>query len=558
MVECKNGDWISPTGGGGGGTSLPPGTTIEVEAAGDLTTALASNTGVYVSGDISISTTISITGNKRITIAPGVTITAAAGLTTTSAFDITTTSGVLNIQCDGTWDFVAAHTGYLIESSDNDGDLNMIGKMSTTTASSGKLFSGHSGFAEHVNCIAMKDAAYSHGWQGNIGLFRVGELILTGAGTTNSHDFNGCHIEFLKLSGTFRAYTSAILTQFAVKARGETTIGLVAFDGTQDIGILSSGGTITKAVSEVTGDLNLAVEGAHGSTPICFDGNASLVLSGSTAYNKVVMPGNFQTDVKGESGAAFHTLISPAFGSTTMENFAKGRILGGVSSTVNISSTVDDCEWIGHHFTGIPTLSGQNNRFTNCYFASSFTVPSGADSVFENCVFVGTLTISSGAQSIFIGCHIRGTFTNNDGFKSSLIGCHDGTGGGWWGNNDGRIEYLATSTTDATQTELTFDGTNRFTLASDQTAMVNIRVLAQRDNQDWASFYWINCVIANDGGVYAISNGTASTGPDWKKGSGSTLTLALDASSGLRIRGTGNAAENWDWKTVIDIIHVTN
>jgi hypothetical protein len=121
-----------------------------------------------------------------------------------------------------------------------------------------------------------------------------------------------------------------------------------------------------------------------------------------------------------------------------------------------------------------------------------------------------------------------------------------------------QVDCDIVSTTDATQTELTIVGTNRFTLASDQTAMVNIRVLAQRDNQDWASFYWINCVIANDGTVYAITNGTASTTPDQSKGSGSTLTLALDASSGLRIRGTGNAAENWDWKTVIDIISVTN
>jgi hypothetical protein len=122
----------------------------------------------------------------------------------------------------------------------------------------------------------------------------------------------------------------------------------------------------------------------------------------------------------------------------------------------------------------------------------------------------------------------------------------------------GRIEYKTISTTDATQTELTIVGTNRFTLASDQTALVNIRVLAQRDNQDWASFLWLNCVIANDGGVYAITNGTASTTPDQSKGTGSTLTLALDASSGLRIRGTAQAAQNWDWKTIIDIISVAN
>jgi len=127
-----------------------------------------------------------------------------------------------------------------------------------------------------------------------------------------------------------------------------------------------------------------------------------------------------------------------------------------------------------------------------------------------------------------------------------------------WAISPTKYIYEVLSTTDATQTEIDVHDGQRLAPASNWTAHCDIKVLSMRDNQDWAVFQMLNVVIANDGGVYTITNGATGGTPDQSKGTGSTLTLDVDASSGLRIRITANASENWDHKAEVNFVIQNN
>ena len=268
------------------------------------------------------------------------------------------------------------------------------------------------------------------------------------------------------------------------------------------------------------------------------------------------------------------------------EIYPPNQIDGGLGSVAKLESA---------HFIGggafcsnAIALSGENpSRVETLRFSGIWDTFGQPWEFFGHDIHVGEIDIklTSSAFSVVIPPLLNLEILNAD-FTSRLIGLTDGgkVYGGKvdaactyaipaFGENNtiwrdvvgsgfniepGRISYKTISTTDSTQTELTIVGTNRFTLADDTTAIVNIKILAQRDNQDWASFQWLGAIIANDGGAYTATNVTASAGPDHSKGTGSSPVIALDAFSGLRIQVTGNAAENWKWQTEIEFVTATN
>ena len=115
------------------------------------------------------------------------------------------------------------------------------------------------------------------------------------------------------------------------------------------------------------------------------------------------------------------------------------------------------------------------------------------------------------------------------------------------------VEDYTVATTDATQTTA---GSYSGSTAGVKAIQGNWRVTAIRDNKDFASFQWLGQVVQFDSGVLeSQANTTAAAAPDFSTGTGSTLRISVD--SLLRLRVTGNAAENWDWAVRLDYIPVS-
>jgi len=125
-----------------------------------------------------------------------------------------------------------------------------------------------------------------------------------------------------------------------------------------------------------------------------------------------------------------------------------------------------------------------------------------------------------------------------------------------------RISYKEKATTGNTKTELFIDASAlRLAVASDQSYLCNLRLISQRDQQDIAVFQFLGATIHNDGGTTTILNGTASSSPDASVGTGSTLTLHIEADNtndALAVFVTANAGQNWSHKLTVDLVEITN
>ena len=125
-----------------------------------------------------------------------------------------------------------------------------------------------------------------------------------------------------------------------------------------------------------------------------------------------------------------------------------------------------------------------------------------------------------------------------------------------------RISYKETATTGNVKTELFIDASAlRLAVAIDQSYLCNLRLISQRDQQDYAVFQWLGAVIHNDNGTTTIGNGATATTPDTSLNTGSSLTLDIEADNtndALAVFVTANAAENWSHKLTVDLVEITN
>ncbi len=230
--------------------------------------------------------------------------------------------------------------------------------------------------------------------------------------------------------------------------------------------------------------------------------------------------------------------------------------------TETASASENDNVYTGVRVAGTFTATSQLNQYDNCEFGTH-TIVSGAKPSIANCKFTTALTIDSGAGATLANCAISGTFANNDGANSRLHGCTDGSGERWM-NNDGRIEFKPTSTTDATKTQLYIDASSlQFELNSNDVLHGTLKVTCVRDNQNEAVFYVPVFTAKNDGGTTTVSApGTLSAlTPDDSSGTGSTLTLdveADDTNDAPAFYITCNASENWNTVAELTFTVVNN
>ena len=550
-----NGD---PIAGGGG---LPAGYDVEVAAAGDLATALAANTGVYVSGDISLTAPLvgSSSVQKRILFKPGVTVTidasvgAGNGISAGTGFD-------LELHCSGEWTLDAQHTGPIFGINAT-AQIIQTGKLNLDVSANGNNFGFVGVSAEHFD-VTLKNQA--HTWQMSEtpikGTFQ--KMVLRGGGLLCQMYMQNADISELIIQGSWLQFNTGLpaLTNYGMRCF-RVNVGNVSRDaGAGEFLFYLDQCAFSRSSSVSSNGISYCVVG-DGSAPAGTRSSTKAVISGADIQNKVYMPASFnETDF--EAGSKYHTFLGCGFteSPTLFDNFEHGRFIGGLSNnTHTFGASFDSNDFVGMYLDGASTVTAgsKNNRFTNVIFQLGITLPANSNFIFVNCRFLAAVTVDAGAECSFIGCTLS-TFTNNDPLNTWVANCQDVSGGSRYHNNaNGKRVYNPTNTTDATQTELTIDGSNRFTLPADTTAIVNIKILAQRDNRDWASFQYLNCILAEDSG-YTVTNGTASAGPDHSKGTGSSLVIALDAFSGLRIQGTGNAAENWKWQTEIEFVTATN
>ena len=126
-------------------------------------------------------------------------------------------------------------------------------------------------------------------------------------------------------------------------------------------------------------------------------------------------------------------------------------------------------------------------------------------------------------------------------------------GGGGGGLPPGLIDFPSISTTSNVQTVL-----GSYVPNFESVVQGNWRVTAKRDNDDFASFQWLGHVVVLDVGSIIVggANNTAAAAPDFFGGSGSSLRIALDNTSGLRLLVTGNNLENWTWQAQLNYIEV--
>jgi hypothetical protein len=549
----------NPIAGGGG---LPAGYDVEVEAAGNLSAALAANNNVYVSGNITISATITISGNKRILFANGVVVTCANALAGNAAIAIPTGT-TLAIDSPGSYTLLsqASHTGGILQGTPT-GYVICTGRMlvDISAAVTCKLTTDLLGTIEHVEFALGDFASYVfNGDAFNARQLTINYLLMTGAGTSTSIVISDAHIQNLVTEGAWRTVTAGSLSSTFAIQFDSCTIDKFMSGATLASGIDATWKTVFgTVVSESAQSIHLLL-GDNSVALNCRSTVFAATENDADTQNNVFGPGTF-SGFSAQGGGDSLTMVAPGFSAaTSLSDMKRCRIIGGHSEgAITLGAQCDNNDIVAHSFNSLThATTSTNNRYTNCYFEAQ-TVTATSYTTFVNCFFSSTLTVNAGANATFIGCQLPAAVTNNDGLASKFIGCMDATGLPHHANNDGRIVYDSTATTDATQTELLRDGTARFTLPADTTAIVNIKILAQRDNQDWASFQWLGAIIANDGGAYTATNVTASAGPDHSKGTGSSLVIALDASSGLRIRGTANAAENWKWQTEIEFVTATN
>jgi hypothetical protein len=121
------------------------------------------------------------------------------------------------------------------------------------------------------------------------------------------------------------------------------------------------------------------------------------------------------------------------------------------------------------------------------------------------------------------------------------------------GGGSSTVEEYTVSTTDATQTTA---GSYSGSTTGVKALQANWRVIAIRDNKDFASFQWLGQVVQFDNGTLESSaNNGVGAAPDFSTGTGATLSISVDGI--LRLRVTGNAAENWDWAVRLDYIPVS-
>ena len=560
------GGWV--VGAAPGGGSLPPGTTVEVEAGGDLVTELGSTAGVYLSGDVDVASQIAITAGRYLFVAPGTVITVKAALAANNLFLIDSEIP-LTIVCPGSFTVrgESGFTGNYLRGNLTNGIVNIEGTMvldSATNDCAADYISGVKGVVEGLE-IQLQAATSSQAVDGN-GLY-VENMALVAKDTSTGFSLTGITCGTVTMSGTWRSYTSGSITNktalhLQYKASVETLVGkptnsgLLIYQTSQ-----SYLGVIVDADSK---NMKSAVSiGSMG--PRLVEDRSSILLSDTASSNKVHAPYTSR-NWTAVAGAVKYTLLAPGiFLTQTLDNLSKSKFIGGLcAGAITMDTTFADNDIVGHTFdNGLTITAGSaNNRFTNVYFASALTVPAGTASVFTNCRFAGALTISSGADSVFIGCHVASTFTNSDGLNSSVIGCHDGTGGGWWGNNDGRIEYKTTSVTTATTTELFIDATAlQFVLASDDGVRFDIEVTGQRDNQEQVSFTALGLMAINNGGTTTLDGAITSGSADRSTQTGTAITLnasADDTNDSIKIT-VAHPAENWDFKAVLsNIIKINN
>ena len=560
MVVRKAGatEWITG-GGGGGGSGLPAGYDVEVKATEDLAAGLASATeGVYVSGDISITSQITIVGTQRIKFKGGVTVTCTAALAANAAFSVPAGTK-LYIQCDGEWIADCNHTGRLWDNGLSTGFIHSVGRiLLLQSVITNTIFGG--GNIEELEVDLINGISAWRGF-GDPTRCVINHIILQGGGFNTQAILQDFSIGTLTTSGNFRPYTTSLITQYGIKVH-DTVINQINAEAPGSLGVWITEGAVLAASDFNGGGIYSSVTTGGASAPIVAGTLSRTVFAGADASNKIIMPGEYR-DHRSETSSRYYTAFGVGYNNNpTFDNFSQCKHIGGyTSSTVDMQATCDNNDFIGCEFTGLTIQSGAiNNRFTNMYLGN-ITVPSGADMTFVNCR-LGNLTISAGADSLFIGCHIAGTLVNSDGLNSRLIGCHDGTGGGFWGNNDGRIQYKKTSTTGNVKTELFIDASAlRLTVASDQSYLCNLRLISQRDQQDYAVFQWLGAVIHNDNGTTTIGNGATATTPDTSLNTGSSLTLDIEADNtndALAVFVTANAAENWSHKLTVDLVEITN
>ena len=135
-----------------------------------------------------------------------------------------------------------------------------------------------------------------------------------------------------------------------------------------------------------------------------------------------------------------------------------------------------------------------------------------------------------------------------------------------WMNNDGRIDFKATSTTDATKTQLFIDASAlQFLLASNDVAHCGLKVTCVRDNQNYAVFYVPIFTARNDGGTTTVSAPGTLTDltpdDDGSSGTGGTLRLDIEAddtNDAPAIYITANASENWDHTAELTALVLNN
>jgi len=546
-------------GGGGGGSSLPPGADVEVEAGGDLLTALGSDNTVYVSGDISIVSSITLGAGQKVIWKPGITVTFTSDLTTTAGF-ILSSSYTLEMDVAGHVNFVGAHTGAFI-SGDGTGKINARGQYKLNAPDYRNTITSIKGWIEDIEWTMDDNAVSLTGISTDY--LRIGNLSLIGGGTACRFRMTRVWANIVSMSGTYRVYASTLKNNYAFSCR-DSYAGTLYRYGSSDWGILSDGGFISHTRCETAsntyiGSIDHGVIGQVSGT------NARL-LSGSDGIRNAVMgPGAFE-EFTGETSTVGYTFNGVGFwNSTTLENLSRSRFIGGTSgSSITLASSLSDLVFTDHEFGSAVTFSGFGDsiRFLGCSFRSSETVPSGAKLVFVGCRFAN-FTNSSGSSSTFTDCEFTGTFTNSDGTNSRFKGCRNSSDETWM-NNDGRIEFKATSTTDATKTQLFIDASAlQFLLASNDVAHCGLKVTCVRDNQDDATFFIPTFNAKNDGGTTTVSApGTlAALTPDDSHGTGSTLTVdveADDTNDAPAIYITANASENWDTVAILTYSVVNN